>query len=154
MSFPWFFARMSVVNPANARNKEYAQILSDIAASGKCPFCPGGYTWKNQEILHEDGEWTISHIDPRYQLANTRVHLLLFPRRHITDHLDLTPADWASIHALTTWARAEFEMPAGVLTMRGGDTRYTGGTVVHQHAQFFIPNEIDGELQPVTVRFG
>ena len=142
------------VDPENSRNHVYREILEDINASGQCPFCPGGYTWKNQEILRESGDWTISLVDPRYALENTAQHFLLFPRRHLEDADALTAADWAAIHELTSWARHTYDMPGSVLTMRSGDTRYTGGSVRHLHAQFFIGKEVNGTPQLVTCYFG
>ena len=140
----------ATTDPRNARNAVYKEILQNINESGACPFCPGGYTWENQEILKESGDWTISLVDPRYVLPNSKHHFLLFPRRHLTDSLELTAADWAAIQELTAWARKEYEMPAAILTMRSGDTAVTGATVKHLHAQFFVPK--DGEL--VTCYFG
>lgn len=145
---------MSVVDPRNARNETYSKILEDIEGSGRCPFCPGGYTLLNQEILHELDGWTVSHVDARYRLPNTAYHFLLFPYQHLEDHTELTAGDWQAIGGLVSWVRAQFDLPAGVLTTRGGDTALTGATVRHIHAQFFVPMIENGEVKTVTAYFG
>lgn len=146
---------MAVVNPVNgARSEVYEEVLTSIAKSGECPFCPGGYTWQNQDMLHEEGEWVISHVDPRYAYKNAKYHLLLFPRTHKEDLTDMTSEDWQSLGALSAWAKEEFDLPAAVLTMRSGDTKYTGATVNHLHAHIFVPDEKDGNIEMVTVHYG
>lgn len=147
---------MTVVNPDNgARSDVYKNILSSIADSGECPFCPGGYTWKNQEMIHQEGDWVISHVDPRYSYKNARHHFLLMPRTHKEGLGDMLPKDWQELGRLADWARREFDLPAAVITMRTGETRYTGATVTHLHAHLFIPAENEkGEVQTMRVHFG
>jgi hypothetical protein len=58
---------------------------------------------------------------------------------------ELTKKDWESITALSNWAIKEFNIPGGGLTMRFGETVYTGATVCHLHAHLISP-----ELNPKT----
>src|ERR1044072_7281736 len=102
-----------VVNPQNARSAEYAEQLKQIQEEGKCPFCPGGYTLRSgQEILREEQGWVMMAAQP--PLANTAVHLFVFPREHKEEMTELVTADWEAITALTKWAKNHFNMPAGV----------------------------------------
>ena len=89
-----------------------------------------------------------------YPYKNTKHHFLLLHKEHI-DRLDkITPKEQNELMELVTWAIKKFKIPGGTLLMRFGETRYTGASVSHLHAQLISSDPDAKEYEPVLTRVG
>lgn len=142
-----------IVNPNNARAGSYRENLEAIAASGKCPFCPGGHTLEDPveqaKVVHSSNHWFIKINSWPFQ--NAALHFVLMAKQHHVRASELSDEERIDLFNCVGWIAENYPAAVGgVLFMRDGDTDLTGATVVHLHGQYFTPQR--GEA--VTVRFG
>lgn len=126
-----------VVDPVHARTAEYLEVLKKIEKEGKCPFCPENFKYHPRPVLKKTKEWFITRNTWPYR--NAKHHLLIIGIKHKEKLLQLSPDDWKEIHELTCWAIKKYKIRGGALTIRFGDTRYTGATVCHLHFHLISP---------------
>jgi diadenosine tetraphosphate (Ap4A) HIT family hydrolase len=126
--------------------------MGEIVAERVCPLCPP-LKWHTKPILEDDGKWFITENSHPYEAAQH--HLLIIPKRHIELLSELETEDLESILALSNWATREFDIRGGGLTMRFGETLFTGATVKHLHAHLIVP-KVDGDrvVSPVYFPIG
>lgn len=139
------------VDPRNARAPGYKEIMEEMVAEGTCPLCPP-LKWHPHPILEDDGRWFITRNSHPY--PNTKFHFLLISKRHIETLSDISPKDLKSILNLAKWATKKYKIKGGGLTMRFGDTLYTGATIKHLHAHLIVPKVENGETLPVRFPIG
>lgn len=135
-----------IVEPNNGRNDEYRADLTSILESGNCPFCPGGKTLKQQEILKKDDSWFLTKN--YHPLAGTIHHFIVTPVRHVTFVEDILPEEWAKLSDLRRWLRTEYSMTGDAMYVRSGEPIVTGATVSHLHFHIIVPAEF------IQVSFG
>ncbi len=139
------------VDPRYAKTEQYKQDMKEIVSEGVCPLCPP-LKWHTKPILKDDGRWFITENSHPY--PNTEHHLLIISKRHIELLPDLKIADLKSVLALSNWATNKLGISGGGLTMRFGETLFTGATVKHLHAHLIVP-KVDGEkVLPVYFPIG
>lgn len=98
-----------------------------------CPFCPG--MMKTREGIVDEGEhWIVFHNARGY--LNTKVHLLIIPKRHVTMADDLTPDEIVERAQMVAYCRANFGQ--GINFCRHGDEGHTGSTVLHMHWHYIV----------------
>jgi ATP adenylyltransferase len=121
----------------NYRTDDQLARMRELEAAGVCLFCPDelGRHPGAAGFLHT-GHWTVLPNDFPY--AGTRLHLLLVPRAHVADLLDLDPAGRADFFAALDAARERFGFGHYGLGVRNGDCRYTGATIAHLHAHVVV----------------
>lgn len=138
-----------VVDPHHAqRDPDYHQVINQIAAEGKCPFCPENFRYHREPILLEEGGWLLTRSSWPY--PGTEHHFLLIARAHHEHLAELTAEDWQAIGSLVGWAEGEFQLPGGAVMMRFGATERTGATVCHLHAHLIVP-QINQETKRANV---
>lgn len=143
--------KKKVVDPTYAKSDEYKKIIETIAASEKCPFCPEDFKYHKNPILKSQENWFITKSSWPYK--NTQHHFLIICKDHKENLDDLTSEDLAIAHSLMKWATKEFNLRGGGLTLRFGETTWTGATVCHLHFHLIVP-EIDKKTQRArTVQF-
>lgn len=140
-----------LVDPRNARDSSYKKEMEEIVAENVCPLCPP-MKWHPNPILQDDGRWLITKISHPY--PNTKFHFLLISKKHLEELSKLSSKDLSSILKLLNWATKEFGIKGGGLTMRFGDTLYTGATIKHLHAHLIVPTVKDGKVSPVLFPIG
>lgn len=121
----------------NVRTAEQLAEMERLEAAGVCLFCP-------DELGRHAGaagflrtaHWTVMPNDFPY--AGTSLHLLLVPRQHAGDLLDLDAAVRADFFAALAAARERYGFGHYGLGVRNGDCRYTGATIVHVHAHVVV----------------
>ncbi len=140
------------VDPTNARDPKYKEVMTKMVQDSECPLCPP-LPYHPNPILREDGLWLITKSGFPYE--NTEHHLLMIAMRHIEQLSDLSANDMKSMIGLAQWAEKEFKFEGGGLTMRFGDTKFTGATIKHLHAHLIVP-ELDenGKAKPVYFPIG
>lgn len=144
--------REPVVNPDNARNKTYREQLEVIQASGKCPFCPGGYTMEDPaeqaKMVYQNDSWIVK--ENTHALEGAKHHFVLIVKTHRLRISEMTSEEAIGFLDALAWIRKKYSPAGGEFYMREGDTSLTGATVKHLHAQYIIPNP--GET--IVVYFG
>lgn len=136
-----------------ARTADYRKDLEEIEAAGVCPFCPENFNWHPNPVLETHGDWLITEIREKY--PNAERHFLLICKRHLTHVVEMLQQDWHDIDALLLFATAKYGLASkgGAITMRFGDTRYTGATVQHLHMHLIVPELNSRTGRAKTVKF-
>lgn len=139
------------VNKTFARGKgEYANIISSIEETNKCPFCPDNFKYHKKPILKKEGYWLITKNSWPYK--NTEHHLVIIGEKHTTDFNELDENDFKSVKILVNWALKKFNIKGGALSIRFGNTNYTGATVSHLHFHLISP-KLNKQDKAKTVNF-
>lgn len=139
----------TTVDPNNARDKNYQKLLEKCQAEGTCPFCP--ISPERNPTLKEINGWVITTCNPPYKEADK--HFLLVPKKHITSITDLLTDDLIAIKDGILWLIKEYSIPGGGITMRFGDTKYAGSTVVHLHVHLFVTKLKDDQSKAIPIYF-
>lgn len=147
----------------------YLDELESIGRANFCPFCPGYLDTRPEEeklVLHRVGGWLIKFN--KYPHPNSarypdhtageqaRGHFVLVGDKHKTEVTQLDGEDWRDISELLAWVHKEFAIKGCGVTMRSGETKYTGATVQHLHLQLYVP-ELDmrtGKAKVIDVKIG
>jgi ATP adenylyltransferase len=121
----------------NFRSAEQLAEMRRLEAAGVCLFCPDelGRHAGAAGFLHTR-HWTVLPNDFPY--AGTSLHLLLVPRQHAGDLLDLDAAAQADFFTALAAARERYGLGYYGLGVRNGDCRYTGATIAHLHAHVLV----------------
>jgi ATP adenylyltransferase len=121
----------------NCRTEAQRAEMERLDAAGVCLFCPDVLrAHEKQQVLWETAHWMVTPNEFPY--AGTRLHLLLIPKEHVTDLLDLSPASRADFWEVLASVRSEYGLSHYGLGSRNGDSRYTGGTIRHLHVHVLV----------------
>lgn len=145
------------VNTQNTQERgdgnAYKNVLEKIAEDKVCPFCPEQLTlYHKNPILHENEHWLITRN--MYPYKNTKNHFLLIHKNHIQYTHELSNEAQLGLLELINWAVKEFNIPGATYFMRFGDTKYTGASVSHLHAQLVSSDPTEAGYEPVVARVG
>lgn len=138
----WIYNRTGkfpIVEPANSRTEKFKEYLHQILAEGTCPFCPGGATHRDQEIIHKNKDWWL--VFTLQPLPNTFPHFMIVPYRHITNMKDVTSSEFLNLQKMMKWAEKTFKNTGVAYYWRQGDPLVTGASVSHLHIQAISPTE-------------
>lgn len=135
------------VNQQNAQRGSYAGVISQIAEERICPFCAEHLPriHPNPLAIHE--YWTVT--DNAYPYTPVRHQVLFIHRQHIAHVQELSAAAWQELQLLCARVCQERNISGGTLVMRFGDTRFTGASVQHLHAQL-VQGDPDDPAYDVT----
>ncbi|MCX6712839.1 MAG: HIT domain-containing protein [Candidatus Vogelbacteria bacterium] len=149
-----FLTMAKVVNKRFAEGKgEYAQVIKTIDQHGKCPFCPANFKYHKKPILKKYQSWILTENSWPY--SNTDKHFIIISAQHKEQFSDLTSEDFLAVKYLANWAIKKFGIKGGALTIRFGDTNYTGATVCHLHFHLISPKlDKNGLSKTVTFPIG
>ena len=139
-----------VVDLRNARSDDYRKVLEEIAAKGKCPFCPENFKWHKEPVLLRYKGWFITNAAWPYE--NAKRHFLIISEKHKEGLGELSDADLRVVLVLVNWAVEGFGIKGGGLALRFGDTTYTGATVCHLHFHLIVP-ELGPDGKALVVNF-
>jgi ATP adenylyltransferase len=133
----------------NHRTAEQLAEMQQLEARGLCLFCPDGLReHARQRVLGRTEHWSITPNEFPY--AGTALHLLVVPRQHAGDLLDLDPEVQADFWTALGWVREHYGLRYYGLGVRNGDCRYSGATIRHVHAHVLVG---DPDAEPeVSVR--
>jgi len=138
---------LSLYYLGNARHAEQREQMERLEAAGICVFCaepPGAPV----EVPAQ--HWVVSRNDFPY--AGTRLHLLIVPRRHVTDLLDLRDEELAEFWGVGRALRHLYHLEYYGLGARCGDCRLTGGTIAHVHVHLIVGDVDDPGHTPVRLK--
>lgn len=136
------------VNIKNARRGEYEEVIKKIATTGRCPFCKENFKYHKKPIYKRKNEWFLTNNSWPYE--NAEHHLIILGDEHKENFSELTKKDFESAAYLTNWAIKNWKIKGGALTMRFGDTDYTGASVSHIHFHIISP-KIDQKTKRAKV---
>ena len=120
------------VNEQNAKRGVYESVIKDIADQKVCPFCPEQLLNFHTNPIRQHGHWSVTNNLYPYQPV--KQHVLLIHVEHI-EHVDqLSAQAWGELHEILIAESKSRGMAGGSLVMRFGDTRFTGASVAHLHA--------------------
>lgn len=126
-----------IVEPVNGRNEEYRAQLTKILNDTICPFCPGGETLRDQEILKATKYWFVKFN--HHPLANTVYHFMITPHRHIVAMEEITTEEWQDLCEIRQWLKSQYDMTGDAMYGRSGEPLVTGATVSHFHMHIIVP---------------
>lgn len=144
----------SLVNKDNARRDDIKEALTKIIDSKECPFCSKDYLEKEHKkpILWEGDFWLAT--ENRWPYEGAKEHLLFIHKAHISHMSELTPEAWQELQTVAVKIASDRKINGGTLIMRFGDSRYTGATVTHLHAQLICGDPDQSDRKPVLARVG
>jgi diadenosine tetraphosphate (Ap4A) HIT family hydrolase len=135
-------------------NFRHPQQLADMQAldrAGICIFCPEHLTGDPRHpVLHQTEHWIVT--TNKYPYAGTRMHLLLVPRAHVEDLLDLDPAARDGYWSVLAWVKETYGLSFYCIGSRNGDGRYTGSSISHVHVHVVVGDVDDPEHRPVRFK--
>ena len=140
-----------VVNKRFAAGKgEYEDVIGSIERAGHCPFCAENFKYHKNKILKEIGNWLITKNSWPYK--NAKHHFIIISQKHKEEFSELSVHDFEDVKKLVNFTVKKFKIRGGALTLRFGDTDYTGATVCHLHFHLISP-ELDENKKSKTVVF-
>lgn len=143
------------VNSENTRHRPegtYNRVINQIGQDGVCPFCPEHLaSYHPNPILHEGGHWL--YTNNAYPYKGAVHHFLLIHKKHIEAFAEITPAAWLELQELINAIGKKHGIKGGALVCRFGETKYTGASVAHLHAQVIVGPGTGGS-EPVLMRVG
>jgi len=143
------------VNPNNTKHRpggKYGNVISKIVKDGVCPFCPEHLaTYHPNPIIQEGKHWL--YTKNAYPYKGAIHHFLIIHKTHIEAFQDITPAAWLELQELINVMVEMHGIKGGSLVCRFGQTKYTGASVSHLHAQIIVGSGTEG-AEPVLMRVG
>jgi len=131
----------------------YGKVIDQIRQDGVCPFCPDSLLkYHKNPILKEGTYWLVTNN--MYPYEGTKYHALLVHKTHITSLSEVSSEGWTEFKTLLDWFVKENKIPGGAVLLRFGDTRYTGASVQHLHANLVSPDETNKDRKPILARIG
>ena len=110
----------------------YGKVISQIAKDGVCPFCSDNLKKYHKNPLEEKKYWWVT--DNMYPYQPTKHHRLIIHKEHITHLKELSGEAWTELLAIIKDETKTRSLNGGTLLLRFGDTRFTGASVSHLHA--------------------
>ncbi|MFJ6739050.1 HIT family protein [Streptomyces sp. NPDC091279] len=148
---------MSLYYFGNCRTEDQRAEMERLDRAGVCLFCPDVIrAHDRQQILWETPHWIVTPNEFPY--TGARLHLLLIPKDHVTDLVDLTAPARADFFDALASVREKYALDHYGLGVRNGDCRYTGGTIRHLHVHVLVGEgdeqpDAQGEFRPVRMKF-
>lgn len=123
------------VNVNHARSKDQAKALVKIVEGKFCPFCDPNYLKKEHKkpILAENEHWLAT--ENRWPYEGASAHLLFIHKQHIEHVSEVSEAAWKDLQEITVAMTKKMKLTGATLVMRFGESKFTGATVTHLHAQ-------------------
>jgi diadenosine tetraphosphate (Ap4A) HIT family hydrolase len=144
------------VNLENTQHRPtgvYGNVISQIKKDGVCPFCPESLAkYHKNPIIKKGAFWLLT--DNMYPYEGAKYHALLIHKAHITSFSEISKEAWDELNEFINYFTRENNIPGGTLIMRFGDTRYTGASVSHLHANFVSPDGENEDRKPIIARIG
>lgn len=124
-----------------ARSRKYEQYVRAVlnARLHVCPFCDVDRSYNN--IILENDFWYAWHSKPPE--ANTRLHILYVPKRHVVDSEELSNDEVLALwgeNGIRRLVREALGYSSRGMLMRDGDATLSAGTIQHLHIHDMIPN--------------
>lgn len=144
---------MDVRNAGVLPRVGYSDTLMKITEEGICPFCEKNLLRHHSKpILFKNKEWIVTKNAWPYE--GSKHHFLLISRTHIEDAKDASSEVWKLLGTAYKKLCREFSLKGATLFIRSGDTKYTGASVNHLHAQVVSGSARTDRSMPITALVG
>lgn len=140
---------MTLYYLGNHRSADQLAEMRRLEAEGTCIFCPPELD-NPDEVRRRLEHWVIR--PNAYPYRGAKLHLLLVPRAHVTDLLDLDGDALAEFWDAARWIRDTYQLDFYGLGARCGDCAYTGGTIAHAHVHFIVGDVEAADHTPVRLK--
>jgi ATP adenylyltransferase len=143
------------VNIQNARPGGYDKVIADIAEKRVCPFCPEQLVNFHKNPVEQKKYWILT--DNMYPYKPTKVHKLIVHIEHIEHITEISSEAWQELQEIIKEVHEKDSLAGGTFVMRFGETRFTGASVTHLHANLVQSNPDDSSYDPqrgLLVRVG
>jgi ATP adenylyltransferase len=131
----------------------YNKVIDKIKQDGVCPFCPENFlAYHKNPIIQEGIYWLMTNN--MYPYENVKYHILILHKAHIETVTEISPVAWNELKSMVDGFTKDTGLLGGSLLMRFGDTRYTGATVRHLHANLISPDVENPNRKPIITRVG
>jgi diadenosine tetraphosphate (Ap4A) HIT family hydrolase len=143
---------LSLYCTSNYRTDEQLAEMRRLEAAGICLFCPVALrVHARQRVTFETRHWMVT--PNAFPYAGTALHLLVIPKQHANDLLDLEDEALADFWGALREVRARYDLDHYGLGVRNGNCSFTGATIAHVHAHVLVGDPaLDPEV-PVRMRF-
>lgn len=140
--------KVDIENALIVSRSEYSKALHKIHKNDECPFCGKNLFKQHREpIIFEGAHWLVTNNNWPY--AGTKHHFLLIHKKHVEKAEDVTPKAWAELQTLYKKLCKKYKLAGATFFMRSGDTRLTGATVAHLHAQVVVGVRKTAGAEPI-----
>jgi diadenosine tetraphosphate (Ap4A) HIT family hydrolase len=144
---------VNLENTAHRPTGPYGNVIEQIKKDGVCPFCPESLAkYHKNPILKEGKFWLLT--DNFYPYEGAKYHALLIHKAHIATFVEISKEAWGELNEFINYFTGENKIPGGTFIMRFGDTRYTGASVSHLHANLISPDGENKDRKPIIARIG
>lgn len=134
------------VNQQNARPGAYSEIIKKIADEKVCPFCPEHLAEFHKRPIEPWTHWLAT--ENMYPYKPNKHHLIFIHKAHIQHIAEIAPEAWAELGEIIREQTAKRNITGGTFYVRFGDTRYTGASVNHLHANLIQSDPEDPTYDP------
>ncbi len=141
------------INLDHARTDTQRMVMEQIKHDGVCPFCRTHLpSYHTKPILFETAHWIVTTNFAPY--TGTQHHFLLIAQTHVTQLHELGSDAHRDFFAIIERLGREYDIPGSTLLIRSGNTKYTGGTVTHLHAQLIVGGASTKGAEPILTCVG
>lgn len=120
-------------NAAVVRRGDYAKILKEIMDGGFCPFCEEHlFKHHRRPLLLRSKYWIVT--ENAWPYSGSRFHFLFIARLHVEATENVSPIMWADLQKAYRTLIKKNKMDGATLMIRSGNTKITGASVSHLHA--------------------
>lgn len=128
-------------NNTKGRSGNYADVISNIAKDGVCPFCEENLSKYHKKEIVARKYWFVT--ENMYPYKPTLHHFLLIHKEHVTHINQISKEAWVELHEIISELNNSNSIGGGSLMLRFGDTHFTGASVSHLHAHIIQSNPED-----------
>ena len=140
-------------NAEVVKRTDYVRTLSSIVAGGFCPFCEEHlFKHHRRPLIYKSQHWLVTENAWPYE--GSQFHFLFIARAHVEKTEDLSLAMWTGLHKLYCKLVKRYRFKGTALLMRSGDTKTTGATVNHLHAQLIVGSRRTKKTEPIKALVG
>ncbi|MEX1014041.1 MAG: HIT domain-containing protein [Candidatus Paceibacterota bacterium] len=131
----------------------YSKTIKKIKEDGVCPFCSDQLKkYHKNPIIFENDYWLATKN--MYPYEGAKVHILIIHKEHISLIKNINNEGWSNLQNIILKIQEKFSLKGGSFFIRFGDTKMTGASVSHLHAQLVSPEEEEENKKPIIVRLG
>jgi len=138
-----------LIDARYAKTGKYRRDLQEAVKAKECPLCT--LRWHTNPILKKTGGWQITETTQPYK--NSDLHFLVISKKHKERLEDISKNDLNNIFSLMRWATKKFKIRGGGITLRFGDSRFTGATIFHLHFHLIVPKLNKRKSKALVVAF-
>lgn len=128
-----------LTNMGHAREDAQRVRMKKSEQDKMCIFCEEGLKQIHKlPILKENDSFLVT--DNAFPYKGTDHHLLIIPKKHISNILEIDPESWSDLRPMIEWVVRERNLEGAALFLRFGDSKYNCSSLSHLHFQIIVGN--------------